>query len=126
MTTRITQSQVAPLRAKVLAGQGGKCALCQREPSTPVLDHDHFTGRIRGVLCRGCNAMLGHIENNRPRHGLLDDAVLGRMLAGVVTYLRLYRQHGADRPIHYTFRTAEEKKLLAKKRKAKKKEAPTP
>jgi hypothetical protein len=27
-----------------------------------VLDHCHATGRIRGVLCDGCNIKLGHLE----------------------------------------------------------------
>jgi hypothetical protein len=36
----------------------GKCAIC---PSTEKLsiDHDHKTGKLRGVLCRKCNLALG-------------------------------------------------------------------
>ena len=49
--------------------QGGVCAACGQKPRTKRLavDHDHETGRVRGLLCadqeRGCNhAVLGSIE----------------------------------------------------------------
>lgn len=34
--------------------QDGKCAICKR--SLPLnLDHNHDTGQLRELLCRGCN-----------------------------------------------------------------------
>src|SRR5687767_14226869 len=48
--------------------QRGACAIC-REPfgeRTPEMDHSHVTGRIRGLLCRGCNRQLGLIERDMP------------------------------------------------------------
>lgn len=49
--------------ARLLAAQGGVCFLCRRakglNKKLPV-DHDHKTGRIRGLLCNPCNQMLGH------------------------------------------------------------------
>lgn len=41
--------------------QGGKCAICLTEPKNHVLfvDHCHKTGKVRGLLCRKCNAVLG-------------------------------------------------------------------
>jgi hypothetical protein len=53
----------------LMALQGGKCYICQRRPKTKRLavDHDHDTGRVRGLLCpdseRGCNmAVLGGLS----------------------------------------------------------------
>jgi len=28
------------------------------------IDHNHNTGKVRGVLCNRCNTMLGYFENN--------------------------------------------------------------
>lgn len=48
--------------------QGGLCPLCLKEidlsiPKEGVVDHDHDTGRIRGVLHRSCNAAEGKATN---------------------------------------------------------------
>lgn len=108
--TRLTTSQVKAYRDNLLTQQGGKCALCKEKIAAgeAVLDHDHKTGRCRGVLHRGCNAMLGHIENNAPRHKLTGAARLSAFCAGVTAY------HFGDyssMPFHHTHRTAEEKRL---------------
>ncbi len=41
--------------------QDNKCAICKKEPINHVLfvDHCHLTNKIRGLLCRKCNAVLG-------------------------------------------------------------------
>ena len=39
-------------------GEPGTCVLCRRRKAS-VLDHDHATGKVRGWLCRQCNAGLG-------------------------------------------------------------------
>jgi Recombination endonuclease VII len=52
--------------ARLLAGQGGVCAICQRPPSEARLcvDHCHATGQIRGLLCRSCNGALGFLRDD--------------------------------------------------------------
>jgi hypothetical protein len=51
---------------KILAVQGGKCASCEKSPShiRLAVDHDHKTGRIRGLLCWPCNHVLGLLRDN--------------------------------------------------------------
>ncbi len=50
----------------------GTCYLCRKSP-TPnkfgtlkvlAIDHDHETGRIRGLLCHRCNTGLGHLGDD--------------------------------------------------------------
>lgn len=46
-------------------GQGGMCACCGRGLGIkPVVDHDHETGKVRGIVCYGCNTGLGKIGDN--------------------------------------------------------------
>lgn len=51
----------------LLALQGGRCAVCQKElapwPSKAThLDHCHDTGVVRGLLCRSCNMKEGWVR----------------------------------------------------------------
>lgn len=41
----------------------GHCRICQK-PSKLVIDHDHETGAVRGLLCGKCNTMLGMADEN--------------------------------------------------------------
>jgi len=43
--------------------QGGKCAICDRAKKL-VVDHDHKTGDIRGLLCTAHNRALGNFQDN--------------------------------------------------------------
>lgn len=38
------------------------CSICGKKKKKIVRDHDHQTGKGRGLLCDGCNVMLGWIE----------------------------------------------------------------
>jgi hypothetical protein len=51
----------------LLRSQEGQCAVCQRSPKPGqrlVVDHDHHTGAVRGLLCSSCNTALGLMEEN--------------------------------------------------------------
>ncbi len=49
----------------MLINQSGKCAICQKEDYTWLaVDHCHTTGRIRGLLCRYCNLVVGNSKEN--------------------------------------------------------------
>ncbi len=56
-----------------LARQGYKCLICNATTSGNGnshyfdVDHDHVTGKIRGLLCRRCNVTAGVLENNVER-----------------------------------------------------------
>lgn len=55
--------------AAKLAEQGNGCALCGGGPTVKderylCVDHDHATNKVRGLLCKKCNTLLGYMENN--------------------------------------------------------------
>lgn len=74
---------------KMLQSQNGLCANigCSKpimapsreNKSTFAVDHDHETGKVRGLLCTRCNCMLGHIEKNVS------------LIPGIMNYLNLHR-----------------------------------
>jgi Recombination endonuclease VII len=52
--------------AALFESQTGKCKICEIKSAT-CIDHDHDTGRIRGLVCRSCNTKLGWFDRNRER-----------------------------------------------------------
>jgi len=51
--------------AALLERQNGRCPICQRELNTRFhIDHDHASGKVRGILCDACNKGLGHFGDS--------------------------------------------------------------
>ena len=62
----------------MLEEQDSKCFICLTPAKTPIslfVDHNHDTGKVRGLLCHPCNSALGLLKD--------DPTVLAR----AVTYL---------------------------------------
>lgn len=68
-TPRLTNQEYR----RMLASQGGACAICGVRPRRRrlAIDHDHETGAIRGLLCGNCNLGIGHFADDP---GLLQKA----------------------------------------------------
>jgi hypothetical protein len=45
------------------AANNGVCPLCKLRPVTDI-DHNHSTGKVRGMLCMRCNGVLGNVEDS--------------------------------------------------------------
>mgnify|MGYP000937302100 CR=1 FL=1 len=48
---------------KMLESQDYRCAICM-EVKQLVIDHDHKTGIVRGLLCVSCNSALGKFKDS--------------------------------------------------------------
>lgn len=44
--------------------QDSCCAICGVKADSLVVDHDHATGKVRGLLCNHCNKVLGFARDN--------------------------------------------------------------
>ena len=56
--------------------QSGRCAICDEAPQrTLAVDHDHVTGKVRGLLCARCNLGIGYFRDDE------------RILSAAITYL---------------------------------------
>jgi len=72
----------------ILKAQGGVCAICSRPETSKfhgkvralAVDHDHDTGKVRGLLCWACNGSIGKFG---------DDP---QMLDKAAAYLREHRK----------------------------------
>jgi hypothetical protein len=93
--------------------QGGICPLCKspidlRIKGEGVIDHDHDTGEIRGILHRSCNAAEGKISNAAARWGAKSSSY-----RAIITYLEnlvgYLKQEGAG-VIYPMHKTADDKK----------------
>ncbi len=109
---KVKTQDIKALRLQIHQEQQGLCAICHDpvDLTEAVLDHCHKTGYIRAVLHRGCNAFIGHLENNQARNRITAKR-LQAILANFQFYVNTHRLL-----VHPTHKTPEEKKLRAKKR----------
>lgn len=53
---------------EMLESQGNACAICGKTPEENgkrlYVDHNHKTGKVRGLLCANCNKALGFFQDN--------------------------------------------------------------
>ena len=61
----------------MLIGQNYVCAICNKSEKSSTkgvlfIDHDHKTGKVRGLLCDTCNRGLGYFYDDK---SLLRNAV---------------------------------------------------
>lgn len=67
----------------MVESQCGLCAVCATFPPRGLcVDHDHSTGKVRGLLCSQCNSMLGMAK---------DDVAI---LHAAIAYLELHAATG--------------------------------
>lgn len=55
---------------QILSDQNGVCAICfetEDHFSRLVVDHNHETGKVRGLLCNNCNRALGLFKDTQQR-----------------------------------------------------------
>ncbi|MGA8903747.1 MAG: endonuclease domain-containing protein [Candidatus Bathyarchaeia archaeon] len=65
---------------KMAAEQKQRCRICGRTPKTLTIDHNHETGKVRGLLCRRCNLVVGILENKNTN------------MPAILAYLESYRK----------------------------------
>lgn len=44
----------------------GYCSICGKSAENTLLciDHDHNSGKIRGIICHNCNKALGYVQDD--------------------------------------------------------------
>jgi len=63
----------------LLERSGHQCAICKRSDKRLVIDHNHQTKQVRGLLCATCNTGLGHFY---------EDEVI---LTGAINYVKTHK-----------------------------------
>lgn len=76
--------------------QKGRCAICHVESKALVIDHNHETGEVRGLLCNTCNLGIGQFHDNA--------AVLARAAAYVLDPPALTPQAKAEIRADYRYK----------------------
>lgn len=52
---------------EMVVSQGGGCAICRghnKSGKALAVDHNHTTGKVRGLLCSNCNIGIGNLRDS--------------------------------------------------------------
>ena len=83
--TYLPQNQIASYREK---NKPTHCPILSTRTDDWVLDHDHQTGMVRGVISRQANSLLGKVENFYLKMCKGDKEFLPVTLEAMANYLR--------------------------------------
>jgi hypothetical protein len=75
--------------------QFDRCPICWK-PDPEHVDHDHKTGKVRGILCFNCNGGLGQFRDDPAALRRAAEYLEGQMRWIPVTYvldMDVYPQH---------------------------------
>lgn len=113
MVKHLKNSQVASVREQLLRAQKGVCAICNQKiigSDRAVLDHDHDTGFIRGVLHASCNGIEGRMKalGHRSHKGV----VSADYIIGLGKYLEAHRKPRLN-AWHPSFKSPQQKRDAA-------------
>lgn len=122
MLRKLARSQMRSWAMRHLkTEQNGLCPLCHQPidmtiKGEGVIDHDHDTGRIRGILHRSCNSAEGKVSNAAARWGAKSSAY-----PAIIEFLKstvMYLEGEPTEMIYPMHKTPEEKAAaqLAKRR----------
>ena len=116
---KLPRSAMRTHAARLLKEQAGLCPLCRKPidlsiKGEGVIDHDHDSGRIRGLLHRSCNAAEGKISNAAARWGAKSSKY-----ADIVPYLQALVGYLLAEPSQFIYpmhKTPDEKRDTALKK----------
>lgn len=57
------RNHISDEKLKQIKAEVKECVICGEQDKL-VVDHDHVTGQIRGLLCNHCNRGLGHFRDS--------------------------------------------------------------
>lgn len=95
MRKSLTKKDIAPYRDELMK-KDNICPLCGNRIRTgqAALDHDHTTGKVRGVLHLNCNGLEGRIMNWAKKSGV--DPL--KFLRNLISYVEQDFSHMPDHP----------------------------
>ena len=88
--TQLNHKDIKGVRLQLLTEQENICPLCNTliALEDAVLDHDHETGLVRGVLHSTCNSYEGMVKHKFVRSGVHKNTDIVTYLKNLIVYLQ--------------------------------------